>query len=127
MDHPRHLLIVEDEALIAMSFEMALSMNGYHCRVVATGEEALASVDSQVPDAVVMDIHLAGELDGIECAKRMRLAHHFPIVFITGYDAQEVKQRGKDLQHVHYLEKPMTLQDLVRTLQQVEQPVAAAG
>lgn len=127
MEQQRHLLIVEDEALIAMSFEMALSMYGYQCRVVATGEDALAAVHAQVPDAVVMDIHLAGTIDGIECAKTMRLTHHFPIVFITGYNAQELKQRGKDLPNVHYLEKPMTVQDLVRTLRQCEEPVGALG
>lgn len=41
-----------------MSFEMALSLNGYHCRVVATGEEALAAIADQPPDGVIMDIHL---------------------------------------------------------------------
>lgn len=121
MDQLRHLLIVEDEAIIAMSFEMALSNDGYDCRVVATGEEALAALDSQVPDAVVMDIHLAGDLDGIECAKKIRLAHQMPIIFITGYNAQEVRQRGKDLERVYYMEKPMTVQDLLRRLHQVMQ------
>lgn len=121
MSPPRYLLIVEDEALIAMAFESALSLKGYLCRVVSSGEEALDSLSDQLPDAVIMDIHLAGKLDGIQCAQKMRISHQCPIIFITGYDTQEIRQRGKDLPHVHFLEKPMTVQDLLRTLKNFEQ------
>lgn len=120
MNPPRYLLIVEDEALIAMAFESALSLKGYLCRVVSSAEEALASLSDQLPDAVIMDIHLAGNLDGIQCAQKMRTAHQCPIIFTTGYDTQEVRQRGKDLANVQFLEKPMTVQDLLRTLRKFE-------
>ncbi len=108
-----------------MSFEMALSLNGYHCRVVATGEEALAAIAEQPPDGVIMDIHLAGHLDGVECAQRMRIKHNIPIIFITGYNSQEIKIRSQTLQNCYYLEKPMTVHDLLRTLAQVTSQTAA--
>jgi len=115
-----NLLLVEDEALIAMSFEIALSMHGYRCRVVPTGEQALQAIAQQVPDIVVMDVHLAGPIDGFECADRMRKVHICPIIFVTGYNSQEVRSRGKHLNHTYYLEKPMSVQELLKTLQLAE-------
>lgn len=112
-----NLLLVEDEALIAMSFEIALSMHGYSCRVVPTGEQALQAVAQQVPDMVIMDVHLAGPIDGFECADRLRKIHNCPIIFVTGYNSQEVQFRGKHLNHTYYLEKPMSVQELLKTLQ----------
>ena len=115
-----NLLLVEDEALIAMSFEIALSMQGYACRVVPTGEQALQAVAQQPPDVVVMDVHLAGPIDGFDCAGQMRKIHTCPIIFVTGYNAQEVRSRRKHLNHTYYLEKPISVQELVRTLKQAE-------
>jgi CheY-like chemotaxis protein len=59
---PVKILIVEDEAIIAMSMQMELERAGYQvCRVVATGEDAVACVAHNPPDLVLMDNRLAGK------------------------------------------------------------------
>lgn len=122
-----NLLLVEDEALIAMSFEIALSMHGYRCQVVPTGEQALQAVAQQAPDIVIMDVHLAGPIDGFECADQMRKVHICPIIFVTGYNSQEVRSRGKHLNHTYYLEKPMSVQELIKTLKLAETAFAQSS
>ncbi|HNY12905.1 MAG TPA: response regulator, partial [Candidatus Wallbacteria bacterium] len=73
MDKTISVLIVEDEAFSALYLEDALSIAGYTiCDTVATGEGAVAIAENKTPDIILMDIRLAGEIDGIEAASRIR-------------------------------------------------------
>ena len=70
MKRPLNILIVEDEAIIALGIQMELEMAGYgSCQVVATGEDAIACVAQDPPDLILMDNRLAGDMDGIQAAR----------------------------------------------------------
>jgi CheY-like chemotaxis protein len=109
MDAKLKLLIVEDEYLVAFHLQEQLRKLGYDAgQLVATGEEAIKSVDKEQPDVILMDMRLAGEMDGLQTAHQIRARFEIPIIFLTGYSNQDVKERVRTLNSVTCLVKPVT-------------------
>jgi CheY-like chemotaxis protein len=80
------ILIVEDEAITVSALKRELASLGYE--VVATSgttDEALNAVELHKPDLVLMDITLAGAVDGIVAAVAIRGNFHVPVVFLTAH------------------------------------------
>lgn len=113
----KRILLVEDEAFVAMSLSRALPRLGYQvCRVIPSGEEALSSVDADQPDLILMDIHLVGALDGIQTAERIRTRHTTPIVFMTGYDIADIQEKTRHIVNAAHIEKPVGVTALVQII-----------
>ena len=110
------ILIVEDEPIIAADLEDCLQSMGYTILAsFPSGEEALAFIGQEgIPDLILMDVQLEGELNGIETARRILQQHRIPIIYLTSNtDAATFSQakatlpqafigkpfRGRDLQH----------------------------
>jgi two-component system, response regulator PdtaR len=111
------IMIVEDEALTAMVMQFTLRDLGYLvCKPVATGEEAVQTAVSENPDMVLMDIHLAGSMDGIDAAGEILHRRAVPIIFITGYSDREVRERADRLHPFAYLQKPLEMSELASHL-----------
>jgi diguanylate cyclase (GGDEF)-like protein/PAS domain S-box-containing protein len=107
------VLVVEDEAIVARDLERTLTRLGYESvGAVATGEDALARVLAARPDLVVMDIHLAGELDGIATAEQLRTRHGLPVVFLTAHSDEATFQRAKITEPYGYVLKPFEEREL---------------
>lgn len=80
-----NILLVEDETIIGLSIRQKLESLGYHViLIVSSGDEAYQVSAEKAPDLVVMDIHLDGDLDGIETAETLWNHFSIPIVCITG-------------------------------------------
>ena len=108
-----HLLIVDDEENLRSMLAAALRHHGFEVSAAATGREALAAVDEQNPDLVVLDVMLP-DLDGFEVCRRMRNGgDHTPVLFLTARDATEDKVRGLTMGGDDYLQKPFSLEELV--------------
>ena len=107
----KHILIVEDDRDIAESMANALGEMGYSVTAVLTsGEEAIDRTKiSPQPDLVIMDIFLAGALDGIQAGKYIEDQLNLPVIYITGYrdKAAMLEEEGKVP-----LVKPFTNKDL---------------
>lgn len=88
------ILIVEDDSMLCTVFEMFLDELGYHqCGTVASGEAALKHCEENSPDLILMDIHLEGEIDGVEAAKVIFEKYNIPIIYISGdSDVSTVKR-----------------------------------
>ncbi len=106
------ILIVEDEAVVAMDLEAAIRTMGYDVTHVFSGEEALEEAAKAAPDVVLMDITLSGELDGIETADRLRSQYLVPIVFLTGDPDPKTLERAKKTEPMAYLLKPFREREL---------------
>ncbi|MBF0121457.1 MAG: response regulator [Desulfobacterales bacterium] len=108
------ILIVEDEAFLAMFISSVCSNWGYHvCETIPTGEEAIEYVNNkEKPDIILMDIRLAGQMDGITAAEQIKIKNDIPIIFMTGYDEDEIKKRAYKLNPVAYLIKPVNTAQL---------------
>jgi CheY-like chemotaxis protein len=86
------LLVVEDEAVVACDLCDALEALGYEVvAVVGTGEEAVAAAAAVCPTAVLMDIRLAGVMDGIQAAAQIRSQQDIPIVFLSAHSNEETR------------------------------------
>jgi CheY-like chemotaxis protein len=107
------ILIVEDEFLAALVLKRNLKLLGYEvCELVATGEEAIESAAKEKPDIILMDIRLAGEMDGLEAAQEIISRYKVPIIFITGYSDEDLMERAKKLNPGAYLIKPVHMPEL---------------
>jgi two-component system, response regulator PdtaR len=117
-DHSKRVLLVEDEVFVAMSLAMDLRDAGYTVAATyATGEDAVAylresSADEVRIDAVLMDIGLAGEIDGVAAAEEIRTFSAVPIVFMTGYADREEEQAIADIRPLGFLVKPVSFSRL---------------
>lgn len=101
------ILIVEDEAAIAMELQSRLIDLGYRVLgPVASSEGALRLVQAQPPDMVLMDIRIQGSRDGIEVAAEIRAQHDLPIIFLTANADASTLQRAKLTEPVGFLTKP---------------------
>ncbi|MFA6111146.1 MAG: response regulator, partial [Candidatus Latescibacterota bacterium] len=101
------ILVVEDEPIVALDLQQALQRLGYEVpSPLNTGEEVLARLPELRPDLVLMDIHLAGALDGIETARRLWTDSRVPVVYLTAYSTREVVQRATASEPFGYLTKP---------------------
>jgi two-component system, cell cycle sensor histidine kinase and response regulator CckA len=103
----RKILIVEDEGIIAIDLKRKLVESGYAVTAVATcAAEALAALELERPDLVLMDIRLRGPEDGIETAERVRLLYRLPVMFVTAHADPETLERAKITQPFGYIVKP---------------------
>ena len=112
MERP-NVLIVEDEAIIALSLQIKLDSMGYAAPTyVPSGEAALQAISEHRPDIVLMDILLAGQLTGIETATQIQTAYDIPVIYITAHPQESLMQQAKTTNPVGYLLKPFRDQDL---------------
>ena len=92
------ILVVEDEGLIALHMTEVLEKEGYKVTGPAySGEMVLRALETAPePDLILMDIGLAGSLDGIETARQIRQRFSVPVIFVTAYtsDATLERMRG---------------------------------
>jgi CheY-like chemotaxis protein len=101
------ILIVEDEMVVALSLKAVIEELGHEAAHIAiTGDEAISYVNGSAPDLILMDITLAGDMDGIEAARRINRDHDVPIVFLTGYSDSDTLSRIEDVAHQVFLKKP---------------------
>ncbi|EPG75408.1 response regulator receiver domain protein [Leptospira fainei serovar Hurstbridge str. BUT 6] len=108
-----HILLVEDEILTAMLIERELKKSGFNVSEhVTTGELALLSAERNPPGLVLMDIMLAGGLDGIETAAKLKSKFDVPIIFITGYSDLSIRERAAKITPLAYLVKPIEINTL---------------
>ena len=121
MNQPLNILIVEDEALIALALKMELQRAGYSvCGTAMRGEEAIALADQASPGLVLMDIGLTGELDGFATAEKILAARQVPIIFLSGYMDQANKQKAERYTSLPCLSKPVPMHILLQVLAQVQ-------
>ena len=114
----KRIMIVEDESLIAEDIRMSLINNGYIVpSVVSMGETAIEKVNSDKPDLILMDIMLAGKMDGIETAGAIRSKFNIPVVYLTAYSDEKILGRAKITEPFGYIIKPFKDRDLYITIE----------
>jgi two-component system, response regulator PdtaR len=113
MEKPVRILLVEDEVVTAMSLKMELEKAGFEvCDQVTTGENAIMSAEQNTPDIILMDIRLAGKINGVEAAEKIKLTSEIPIIFLTGYEDRDTMERAKKINPLAYLIKPVGIGEI---------------
>lgn len=107
------IMVVEDEWIIANDIKDCLVDLGYRVTAIAaSGEDALARVEEDPPDLVLMDIVLKGAMNGIETARAIRAKRDIPVIYLTAYDNQFLVDQAKQTENFGYLLKPFKDREL---------------
>jgi two-component system, response regulator PdtaR len=103
------ILIVEDEAITGIFLKEKLSLSNFEIQGIApSSREAVRLFARCKPDMVLMDVMLAGEIDGIETAKILQKKQpDVPIIFMTGYDDEETRNSALSLHPLSFVVKPV--------------------
>lgn len=101
------ILIVEDESVVALDLRQRLESLGYEVvGSVSTGRDAIESAGKLDPDLVLMDIVIAGEMDGVAAAGEIRTRFDLPIVYLTAFSDRPTVERVKTTAPAGYVLKP---------------------
>jgi DNA-binding response OmpR family regulator len=118
---PASILITDDESNIRMMVRTALESDGYAVREAKTGNEALESIERQLPDLVVLDLNMPG-IDGmavLEHLKNLAATHKPRVIILTAFGSIATAVRATRLGAVDFLEKPITPTELRQTVRSV--------
>lgn len=118
MSAPASILIVEDEPIIAADLIDRLEDLGY--RVIAcevSGEAALSRLSDGLPDLVLLDVNLAGKLDGVDTALGIRDEYgDVPLIFLTSNSDDTTYRRAREARPSAFLSKPFRGRDLLHAV-----------
>ncbi|MEQ9553877.1 MAG: ATP-binding protein [Coleofasciculus sp. G3-WIS-01] len=107
------ILVVEDEIIIATNLKEQLETFGYCVGAIATsGEKAVDMATALCPDLVLMDIHLQGDMDGIEAAQLIWERLSIPVIYVTGHSDPSTLERVKVSCPFGYILKPIKEREL---------------
>ena len=106
------ILIVDDAQQVRRVLRTALSAEGYTIFEAATGEEALESIRSSTPDAILLDVNMPG-IGGLETCREIRRTLDVPILMLTVRNAERDKVLALDAGADDYVVKPFGMQELL--------------
>ncbi|MFD2035459.1 LytR/AlgR family response regulator transcription factor [Belliella marina] len=109
----KKILIVEDEFELAENLKDILQVLGYQVTaIISNGRDVLLDLEMGIPDLIIMDILINGNIDGIDLAYKIKDSYQIPIVFLTGYTDKVYLERISNILYEGYLLKPFTLDRL---------------
>ena|SRR5437868_2728956 len=110
----RRILIVEDDYLVALQFENALTEAGYEVvDIASTADEAVQLVPDHHPELVLMDVRLAGPRDGIQAASEILDRFGVRSIFVSAFSDPTTRARADQAKPIAWLAKPVPVQKLV--------------
>lgn len=114
------IAVVEDEGIVAMDISKCLSSLGYEVTFISdSGEKVLELVKESLPDLILMDVELKGQLNGLDTARLLREKYSIHIVFLTAFEDETTLNRIGELSPDGYLVKPFEDDQLENTLKRV--------
>jgi two-component system, response regulator PdtaR len=112
------ILIIEDDALVASSIQEVLEELGFAVSGIASsGPEALSLASREVPDLALVDIRLAGPMDGIELAGELLRRFSVRSIFLSGAFNTETMARARGVDPLGFLAKPFRPSQVFNALQ----------
>lgn len=113
-----NVLVVEDESIVSKDIQQSLKKLGYNVvGAASTGDKAIEIAGAELPDIVLMDIMLKGEMNGIEAANEIKNLYEIPVIFLTAYADEATLSKAKISQPYGYVLKPFKEIDLHTTIE----------
>jgi len=113
------VLVVDDEEYIRDLVTSSLRLAGFAARAVPDGPQALAALDRDRPDLVILDVRLPG-IDGFEVCRQLRAeGNEVPVIFLTARDTPEDRLSGFTKGGDDYVTKPFSLEELIARVRAV--------
>lgn len=114
------ILIAEDDAIVALDLQGMVARMGYDVvAIVDNGNAAVAAAGRFRPDIILLDMQLAGAIDGIEVARKIHETSPIPVIFCISSPDLSALFRAKDISYAGYLLKPINPDSLATTLDTV--------
>ena len=111
--HPSQVLVVEDEAIVALDLKAELEGLGYAVSGIAdTADKALELAHGMRPELALVDIRLKGRTDGVELGQALREEFRVPVIYLTSYGDDETVRRAARTAPFGYLTKPYEPREL---------------
>ena len=108
------VLIIEDELIIAEDIKDILEHASYEViGMAASGKEAIELLSEVMPDILLVDVSIKGNMDGIQLANVIREQYNLPFIYITSYTNKSVLERAKLTKPYGYIVKPYKEQDVL--------------
>ncbi len=113
------ILIVEDEMIIAAKISLHLTQLGYEVSgIIPRGEEAIVHCREAMPDLLLLDINLKGQVDGIQTATMLQAENiDIPIIYLTANADEATFERAKSTHPQAFISKPYKKLDLQRAIE----------
>ncbi|HEY1996435.1 response regulator [Paraburkholderia sp.] len=114
MAHVQHILLVDDQADAIDALAMLLEMDGHQVRTAYSGADALAAVETFIPDLALIDVSMPG-MSGIDLAQRLRknaALAHTRLVALTGFAQDADRQAAADAGFDAHVTKPVSAEQL---------------
>lgn len=114
----QHVLVVDDDPYILMSLEFLMQKAGFGVWVARNGQEALAIVEKNTPEAVILDIMMP-DVDGYQICQHIRKTkklQHTKVIFLSAKSSEADVQKGMSVGADLYLTKPFSTRDLVKKI-----------
>ncbi|MCH7886381.1 MAG: response regulator [Candidatus Marinimicrobia bacterium] len=109
----KSVLIVEDDEDTAEILSEALQQLDYNVAAAVTnGADAIACVQENVPDIILMDIELLGDMDGVQTTREILMICEVPVVYLTGRTDDETLDKVKKTNPYGYIVKPFEVTEL---------------
>ncbi|MBL6945040.1 MAG: response regulator [Rhodospirillales bacterium] len=118
----KRILIVEDEGITALDEAQILRDLGHEVVGIAiSGETAVELAGADRPDLVLMDIKLAGEMDGQEATRKIRELYDIPVVYVTAFGSKAAAKSSKTPppEGIGYIVKPYTAEELQNEIERL--------
>ena len=101
----KHILVVDDDALLRRSLSLQLEQAGYRASTAASAEDALALIQRDRPDLILLDVGLPG-MDGLEALRQIQQEDDIPVIFVTARRRELDTILGLELGADGYITKP---------------------
>lgn len=101
----KHILVVDDDKLLRRSLSLQLAQAGYRASTAASAEDALAFVQRDPPDLILLDVGLPG-MDGLEALRQLQQTTDIPVIFVTARRRELDTILGLELGADDYITKP---------------------
>jgi CheY-like chemotaxis protein len=125
MDPFIRIVLVEDEPITALDVARRLRRLGYQVVAVASrGPQAIQQALTHHPDAVLMDIHLQGAMDGVDAARHIQASAPIPVIYVSANVDTATLERIQSTEAAGFVSKPIHLPTLHATIQRA---LAARG
>ena len=109
----KRIMVVEDESVIALDIISSLTRLGYDVAgKAASGDSALRKIQNSRPDLILMDIHIKGEMTGIDISEKVKSEFQIPIVYLTANADDSTFKQANQTEPYGYLVKPFEEREL---------------
>ncbi len=114
----KKILIVEDELIIQLVNKQIVEQAGYKvCGLAADSASAIQLMKESLPDLILMDIKLEGEVDGIDTMKAIRVFSNVPVIYVTGNSDDMHVKRARETGMSDFLIKPVDFNTLIASIE----------